>query len=97
LFGIPGAAGSEGMDNVPTSDLDKDRLSDEEIGLVTLMREVGLAASNGEAFRAIQQGGVAINGEKVTDPKKILKEDDFPDGSLLIKKGKKTYHRVILV
>ena len=95
LFGVPGAGGD--MQNVPTSDLDRNRLQEEEMGLVTLMRETGLVSSNGEGLRAISQGGVTINGEKVTDPKKILTEEDFPDGSMLIKKGKKTYHRVVLV
>ena len=98
LFGAPGAGGEDGgMENVPTSDLDKDRLKDEELGLVTLMREIGIVTSNGEGLRAIQQGGVTINGEKVTDPKLILTESVFQDGSLLIKKGKKIYHRVVLV
>jgi tyrosyl-tRNA synthetase len=102
LFGAPnagvdGASGPGDMENVPTSDLDRDRLFGEGLGLVTLMREVGLAASNGEAFRAIEQGGVTLNGEKAADPKMILTEKDFPDGVILIKKGKKTYHRVVLV
>ena len=97
LFGTSGEETNSGMDNVPTSDLDRDRLKNEELGLAALMREVGLASSNGEGIRAIQQGGVTINGKKITDPKKTLTEDDFTEGSLLIRKGKKTYHRVALV
>jgi len=101
LFGAggggPGGPDGGGMENVPASDLDRDRLNDEELGIVTLMREAGLVSSNGEGLRAIQQGGVTINGEKVTDPKMVLTEEDFPDGRMLIKKGKKTYHMVILV
>ena len=96
LFGAPGADGEGGMENVPTSELDKSRLAGEGLGLVTLMREVGLVASNGEGFRTIQQGGLTINGEKVDDPKLMLTEKDFIDGSLLFKKGKKTYHRVTI-
>jgi len=38
-----------------------------------------------------------LNGEKITDTKKILSEEDFPGGSVIIKKGKKSYHRVTLV
>jgi tyrosyl-tRNA synthetase len=97
LFGTPGASPEGDMENVPTSDLDRDRLKDEELGLVTIMREVGLVSSNGEGFRAIQQGGVTLNGEKVSDAKTILSENDFPDGSALIKKGKKSYCRVVLI
>ncbi|MDR3365041.1 MAG: tyrosine--tRNA ligase [Clostridiales Family XIII bacterium] len=106
LFGAPcagaglgGAGGSDGvggMENVPTSELDRGRLAGEGLGLVTLLREVGLVQSNGEGFRAIQQGGLVIGGEKVADPKKTLTEADFTDGKMLIKKGKKTYHLVVL-
>ena len=100
LFGAPGAsAGSGGgdMENVPTTELERGRLAGEGLGLVTLLRETGLVSSNGEGFRAIEQGGITLNGEKIPDPKKLLFEDDFPEGSMVIKKGKKTYHRVVLV
>ena len=99
LFGGGGSGdGGDGdMENVPTSELGRARLAGEGLGLASLMREAGIVASNGDGFRAIQQGGVTLNGEKVTDPKRVLAEADFPDGSLIIKKGKKTYHRVVLV
>ena len=99
LFGAPGGgdSGDDGMENVPASELARARLAGDGIGLVALMREAGIVSSNGDGFRAIQQGGVALNGEKVTDTKRALTEADFPDGSLLVKKGKKTYHRVVLV
>ncbi|GHU63636.1 tyrosine--tRNA ligase [Clostridia bacterium] len=96
LFG-GGADGESGFGNVPTSELDRTRLAGEGLGLVTLLREVGLAASNGEGFRTITQGGLTINGEKAGDPKAVLTETDFLEGTLLFKKGKKTYHRVTLV
>ena len=91
-----GTSGEGDMENVPTSEINKESLAGEGIGLVTLMREVGLAASNGEGFRTIQQGGLTMNGEKVSDPKLMLTEADFVDGSILFKKGKKTYHRVTI-
>jgi len=98
LFGAPEAKGGEGdMENVPTFELDRGRLAGEGVGLAALMRETGMAGSNSEAFRAIEQGGVTLNGEKVADPKKSLTEDDFTDGSVMIRKGKKTYHRVLAV
>ncbi|MDR1953230.1 MAG: tyrosine--tRNA ligase [Clostridiales Family XIII bacterium] len=93
LFG----AAAEGMDDVPTSDIDSGRLAGEGLGLVSLMREIGLVASNGEGFQAIRQGGLTIDGEKVINPKRFLAEADFKDGSILIRRGKKTYHRVKLV
>jgi tyrosyl-tRNA synthetase len=83
---------------MPTSEFPRERLSAAEgLGLVTLMREAGIVSSNGDGFRAIGQGGVTVNGEKVTDPKTLLSEADFADGGIIIKKGKKTYHRVVLV
>ena len=94
LFGASGAGGD--MEDVPTSNVDRGRLAGEGLGLVALMREVGLVASNGEGFRAIEQGGVMLDGEKVTNTKKMLTEKDFRNGTVTIKKGKKTYHRVVL-
>ena len=85
------------MENMPTYELDNALLGGEGIGLASIMKQAGISNSNGEAFRAIEQGGVILNGEKVADPKKMLTKDDFPDGIALIKKGKKTYHRIILV
>jgi tyrosyl-tRNA synthetase len=69
-------------------------LAGEGIGIVNLMREIGLVSSNGEGFRAIEQGGVTVDGEKVTDPKRSLTAEDFKAGSILIRRGKKTYRRV---
>jgi tyrosyl-tRNA synthetase len=53
-----------------------------------------LVASNGEGFRTIQQGGLTIEDAKVTDPKTRITAGDFTENALLIRKGKKTYHRV---
>ncbi|MDR1797298.1 MAG: tyrosine--tRNA ligase [Clostridiales Family XIII bacterium] len=92
------SSGGADSENIPTSDIDRDRIRGEGgIGVVNLIREIGLVASNGEGFRAIQQGGLLIDDVKVTDPKMTLSEGDFPDGQILIRKGKKTYHRVRLV
>ena len=84
------------MDDVPTTEISKERLI-EGMGIVTLIKEAGLVSSNGEGFRTIEQGGLSIDGEKVTDAKMIVTEEIFNDDSILIKKGKKTYHRVQLV
>jgi tyrosyl-tRNA synthetase len=92
-----GGSGGAGMDDVPTHDLDRDRLKGEGVGIVNLIREAGLVDSNKDGFRAIEQGGLTIDGEKVTDPKMFLREDDFPEGQILIRRGKKKYCRVVLV
>lgn len=78
---------------MPTTQIDK---SDLPKGLLILMTEVGLSKSNGEARRIIKQGGVSINDEKVTDPTIEVTEDLFEDGRIIIKKGKKNFHKVEL-
>jgi len=94
LFGTQHGGDAE---SIPTYELSKETFAVNGIGLVTLMKEAGISSSNSDAFRAIDQGGVTLNGEKITDSKKILTEDDFPDGIAMIRKGKKTYHRIVLV
>jgi len=79
--------------NMPTK---KISLPKEGMGIVALMKEVGLVPSNGEGFRTIEQGGLSLNGEKVTDAKMLVTEDMFEDGSIVLKKGKKTFLKVEL-
>ena len=85
----------EGDDaNMPTTELNKDEIG-EGMGLLDLLVLTKLAASKGEARRLIDQGGISINGEKVSDSTLRLKIEDFSDG-IKIKKGKKAFHKVIL-
>ena len=65
-------------------------------GLVSLIKELGLVSSNGEGFRTIEQGGLSLNGEKVTNPKLYVTEELFKEGELLIQKGKKKFHKVVI-
>ena len=58
------------------------------------MKELGLASSNGDARRTIEQGGLSVNGAKVTDPRTNITMDDFRDGEILIQKGKKKFVKV---
>ena len=57
----------------------------------------GLAASKGEARRLVQQGGVSVNDQKMTDPSVMLTAADFADDSAVIRKGKKVFHKIVLV
>ena len=68
----------------------------EGIGLVSLIKELGLVSSNGDGFRTIEQGGLTVNDVKIEDKKTQVTLDMFNDGALLIKKGKKKFHRVVL-
>ena len=65
------------------------------ITAVDLLVSCSLAASRGEARRLIQQGGVTMNGEKVTDPFQVFTADDLKEG-VKIRKGKKVYHKAVL-
>ncbi len=80
--------------NMPTTTLSQDDLNDGEIGAVGLLVKCGLCASNGEAKRLVQQGGVSINDE-VVDMSKRYRADDLSNG-LKIRKGKKHFHKVLL-
>jgi tyrosyl-tRNA synthetase len=97
LFGGGPGSGSAGTTDAPTFELPRDRLAGDGIGVVNLIREAGLVDSNKDGFRAIDQGGLTIDGDKVDDPKRHLREEDFPNGSILIRRGKKKYCRVTLV
>lgn len=82
------------MDNIPTTKMDKSRFEGEGVGVVTLIKELGLVQSNSEGFRTIEQGGLAVGGSKVTDKKMNVTCDMFCDGKLLIQKGKKKFQMI---
>jgi murein DD-endopeptidase MepM/ murein hydrolase activator NlpD len=88
--------GGGDMSSVPTTKMDAGRFAGEGLGIVTLIRECGLVASNGEGFRTIEQGGLTLNGEKVTSAKMNVTADMFVDGVITLRKGKKTFRRVEL-
>ena len=83
-------AGAGSHENMPTTKLSADDFTDGKIGVLAMMVKAGLAASNGEARRLVQQGGVSINDAKVTDPSHSLTTDDFQD-EIILKKGKKNF------
>lgn len=86
--------GNAGM-NVPSREMSAADFAG-GIGVLNLIRDLGLTASNGDGRRTIQQGGLTINGEKVTDPKRMITEKDFRNGELVIRKGKKKIIKVVL-
>lgn len=83
-------------ENMPTTQLPATDLTDGKIGVLDLLLKTKLTASKGEGRRLVQQGGVTINDEKVTDVMKELTAADFAEGQLIIKKGKKVFHKVVL-
>lgn len=82
--------------NMPSTDLTKDELG-EGIQILDLLVKCGLILSKGEGRRLITQNGISVNDAKVTDIFLEIKEDDFTNNELVIKKGKKVHHKVNLV
>ncbi|MDR1002917.1 MAG: tyrosine--tRNA ligase [Oscillospiraceae bacterium] len=85
--------GSADINNMPFTDISPDVFSDGGAEVAQLMVLCSLAKSKGEARRLIEQGGVSVNDDKVTDPKATLSREDFADGYVIIKKGKKIFHK----
>ena len=79
-------------ENMPTTELSADELTDGGMGILNLLVKTKLAPSTSEARRNVQQGGVSVNDEKITDPKAVIKISD----EIIIKKGKKTFHKVVV-
>ncbi len=81
--------------DMPTTEIDNAELSD-GMSILDVLVKSALAASKGEARRLVQQGGVSLNGEKVTDIAFMLSDANFENGEATIKKGKKVFHRIVL-
>lgn len=89
LFG-----GGNNLDNVPTYELEKSLVG--SISLVDMITECKLCSSKSESRRMIEGGGVYVNEEKTTDFRRILTNEDFSKGYLLLRKGKKNYIKVTI-
>ena len=86
--------GGEGnTENMPSTEL---TLQD-SLGVLDILVKTKLAPSKGEGRRLIEQGGITVQDKKISDPTTQLTKEDFPEGFIIIKKGKKVYHKVILV
>ena len=80
--------------NAPTCELQDDDFTNGNIDIVKILVKTGLCSSNGDARRNIQQGGVSVNDEKITDFSKSFTEEEVKEG-LLVKRGKKNFFKVI--
>lgn len=88
LFGGAGA-----LDNAPTVKIAQAQLGGK---IIDIMAEGGIIASKSEGRRLVQQGGLLLGEAKVTDLDAVLTAQDFTDGSVLLRKGKKSYFRLVL-
>lgn len=82
-------------ENMLSTSLERN-IFEEGIGILDLLTKLGLTASNSEGRRLVDQGGISLNGKKVEDNKLMIDLDHFENNELIIKKGKKVYHKVEL-
>lgn len=85
-------AGGADNSNMPSTTLTDDDFTDGVVSVLDMMIKAGIAKSKGEGRRLIQQGGVAVNDEKVTDVNMTLSASDF-DSEVILRKGKKVFHK----
>lgn len=83
-------------DDIPSVDLSRDALGD-GMEILTLLDAAGLIPSRSEGRRLVQQGGIEVDGNKITDIKALVTPADFKDDAIIVKKGKKVYRQIKLV
>ena len=88
-----GAGGNS--ENMPSTTLSNEDFTDEGINVIDALIKAGLVTSRGEARRLIEQGGVSVDNEKVTAVSYVIPTSDFEKGYVIIKKGKKVFHKII--
>jgi len=81
---------------MPEAVLTDEDFEDGGIGILRLLVKAGLAPSNGEARRNVEQGGVSVDGQKVSDVKAVVSKDDIAGGGVVLKRGKKKFVKVVL-
>ena len=79
---------------MPETTLSDDDFEEGQIGILKLLVKAGLAASNGEARRNVEQGGVSVDGDKVTDVKAQIAKGSIGEDGIVLKRGKKKFMRV---
>ena len=82
---------------MPTCEITDDMLRDGVIDILGVLANSGLCASRSEARRAVEQGGVTVDDEKVTDIKKTYSPQDLSGDGIVVRRGKKSYKRVKMV
>ena len=86
----------QNTDNMPSTELEDADFGEDGIGVLDLLSKCGLIPSKKEGRRLIEQGGVSVDDEKVTEVTARLTKDAFEKGFVVIKKGKKVFHKAIL-
>ena len=81
--------------DMPTAEITEGDLRDGKIDIMGILAASGLCASRSEARRAVQQGGVSVNGEKVTDISTAYSPEDIQKEDFVLRRGKKSYKKII--
>lgn len=89
-------AGGSDDSNMPSTEINSEDLQDGKITVLSLMIKAGMIKSNGEGRRLIQQGGISVDDEKITDVFTSVDEEQLRN-AVIIKKGKKVFHKFIFV
>ena len=82
--------------NMPTAELEESDFTDGSIDILTLLVKSGLVPTKSEARRAVEQGGVSVDGEKITDIKAVLNAAQFGGEGIVLKRGKKNFRKVTM-
>lgn len=87
----------DGTLEMPTAEITEDMLRDGVIDILGILANSGLCASRSDARRAVEQGGVTVDDEKITDIKKIYAPEDLAGDGIVVRRGKKSYKRIKMV
>ena len=82
--------------NMPTAELEESDFTDGSIDILTLLVKSGLVPTKSEARRAVEQGGVSVDGDKITDIKAVLNAAQFDGEGIVLKRGKKNFRKVTM-
>ncbi len=89
-------SGAGSLENMPTAEISSDELINGTITIVNILSKAKLVPSNSEGRRAVEQGGVTVNGEKVTDVKKAYTPDEINSADFIVRRGKKSYAKIVI-
>lgn len=82
--------------DMPTAELSEKDFTDGSIDVIGMLVKSGLVTSRSEGRRAIEQGGVTLDGEKVTDIKAVVAKDSIPEDGIVLKRGKKNFRKIVI-
>ncbi len=88
-------SGGGSLENMPATTLTDEDFTDGSVDILALLVKGGMTKNRSEARRAVEQGGVSVNEEKITDVRKVFSKEELEGEGIIIKKGKKTFHKFV--